>query len=111
LLDYVVVTPDHVIQIPNAFMPNKEQEGDGSFNALEPTNSVFFPFTEYVDKYHLMIYDRWGELIFESFDVNIGWNGYYNGKLCQQDVYFWKLDLTFTDGFNEKRVGDVTLLH
>ena len=57
-----------------------------------------------------MIFNRWGELIFESKDIKIGWDGYYRGKLCQQDVYVWKLFAKFEDGTIVEKAGDVTLL-
>ena len=64
-----------------------------------------------VKDYHLMIFDRWGKLFFESDEINTGWNGYYKGDLCQQDVYVWKLQ--FTDLVELKQhayVGHVTLV-
>ncbi len=45
-----------------------------------------------VDEYHLYIYNRWGELIFQSHDINMGWDGYINGALAAQGVYFWKVN-------------------
>ena len=107
----LLVGPDHNIVTPTAFTPNKSSPGDGGYNRDAPTNQVFFPFTDYVDEYHFMIFNRWGELIFESFDVNYGWNGYYKGELSQQDVYFWKVQATYTDGIQKTLTGDVTLLH
>jgi gliding motility-associated-like protein len=56
------------------------------------------------------IFNRWGELIFESTDVNIGWDGYYRGKLCKQDVYVWKVTGKFSNGDLFTLAGDVTLL-
>ena len=50
------------------------------------------------------------KLIFESSDVNIGWDGYYRGKLCQEDVYVWKVNAILIDGSTLKQAGDVTLL-
>ncbi|HYG52734.1 MAG TPA: gliding motility-associated C-terminal domain-containing protein, partial [Flavobacteriales bacterium] len=58
----------------------------------------------------LLIFNRWGELIFESTDVNKGWDGYYRGVICTQDVYVWKADVTFIDGREFSATGDLTLL-
>jgi len=50
-----------------------------------------------------------GELIFVSNNVNIGWDGYYKGKLCEQDVYIWKAYVKLNNGKVFRRTGDVTL--
>ena len=71
---------------------------------------MFFPFINYVGEFHMQVFNRWGELVFESFDIDIGWDGYYRGTLSQQDTYVWKIDVTFTDGIKRNAVGDITLL-
>jgi gliding motility-associated-like protein len=73
-------------------------------------NDVFFPIYKGVDDFEMQIFNRWGELIFESKDVRQGWDGYYRGKLCQQDVYVWRVRVTFMDGGELTDMGDVTLL-
>lgn len=95
---------------PNAFTPNPNGPSGGAYDPNSFNNDVFFPVFEGVEDYHLMIFNRWGELIFESFDPNIGWDGYYRDQLCQQDVYVWKVRAEFTDGRVLDQVGDVTLL-
>ena len=71
---------------------------------------MFLPVQEGVTKFHMMIYNRWGELLFESFDKHYGWNGYYKGRLCNKDVYVYKLQLEFSDGSAKTLAGDVTLV-
>lgn len=56
-----------------------------------------------------MVFNRWGELLFESFDVSIGWDGYYRKTLSQQDVYIFKVKAVFADGEKVFKVGDLTL--
>jgi gliding motility-associated-like protein len=60
--------------------------------------------------FKFQIFNRWGELIFETFDIKQGWDGYYRGKLCQQDVYVWKAYLKLNNGKIFNKTGDVTLL-
>lgn len=95
---------------PNAFTPNATGPSDGRYNPLDNSNDVFFPFTDGVINYDLQIYNRWGELIFRSTDVKIGWDGYFNGKMCQQDTYVWKANMEFFDGRKLIRAGTITLL-
>lgn len=98
------------IQFPNVFTPNASGGSGGGYNPADLSNDIFFPYTSGVTEYHLMIFNRWGELIFESRDINIGWDGYFNGKLCQQDAYVWKAEVKFFDGRKFNKVGSVTLL-
>lgn len=104
----ILATSD--IVFPNAFTPNPESGNGGQYDPGSLDNNIFFPYTAGVDKYLLQIFNRWGELIFESNDLNIGWDGYYRGELCQQDTYVWKAKVTFHDGRTFIKVGDVTLL-
>ncbi|MAC94148.1 MAG: hypothetical protein CMC96_01470 [Flavobacteriales bacterium] len=104
------INPNYDIKIPNVFIPNTGGSNGGTYNPNNPDNSVFFPYMEYVEDYHLMIFNRWGELVFESKDINIGWDGYYKGKLAQADVYVYKIEVQFINGKRETKVGDLTLL-
>ncbi|MBA3683364.1 MAG: gliding motility-associated C-terminal domain-containing protein, partial [Bacteroidetes bacterium] len=98
------------IQFPNVFTPNANGSNGGSYNFSDLSNDVFFPYTSGVVEYKLLIFNRWGELIFESNDINIGWDGYFRGKLCQQDAYVWKANVKFFDDRIYKKTGSVTLL-
>ena len=106
----IVINPWYTIQIPNAFTPNPSGSSGGQYDVNSLSNNVFFPYVEFVEDYHLMIFNRWGELIFESNDLAIGWDGYFNGILSQQDVYIWKIELTYLNGSKLKKVGDLTLI-
>jgi gliding motility-associated-like protein len=69
--------------IPNTFTPDGDE-----------FNNVFLPiFNDAFDKqsYTLMIFDRWGEILFESHDTTVGWDGTYNGVLCKEGAYTWKI--------------------
>ncbi len=67
--DIVEISED--IYFPNAFTPN----GDGLNDEFKPVGNV-----NILSKYELLIYDRWGNKVFESKDPNIGWNG-INGNI------------------------------
>lgn len=73
-----------IYYVPNAFTP----DADAHNNVFQPIfTSGFSPY-----KYHLYIYDRWGELIFESLDPTASWDGTYGGRICQQGAYTWKIE-------------------
>ncbi len=106
----VRVNPAISIKTPNVFTPNPNGPNGGVYDKTNPSNEVFFPFTDYVTEFHMLIFSRWGEIMFETFDINIGWDGYYKGKLAQQDTYMWKIKATFIDGQQKTLTGDVTLV-
>lgn len=56
-------------------------------NAFNPAHGGFKPYTNRVYNYHLEIYNRWGELLFETTDPSMAWDGTYKGEYVQQDVY------------------------
>jgi gliding motility-associated-like protein len=98
----VLVEPTGKIVFPNAFRPESPLE----------ENRVFHPgVIDHVEEYHLMIFNRWGELIFESFDKDTGWDGYVDGKMAKQDVYVWKVEGKYSNGQTFLQTGDVTLMH
>jgi gliding motility-associated-like protein len=98
------------LQFPNAFTPTSNGPTNGVYDIQSFDNDFFFPIHEGVAEYQLRIYNRWGELVFESSDVNIGWDGYYRGQPAKQDVYVWKAQAVFTNGDKVSQAGDVTLL-
>ena len=98
------------IVFPNAFTPDVHFASGGVYNPTDYTNHVFFPFATGISEFHILIFNRWGELIFESNDIDIGWDGYYRGELCQQDVYVYKAEATFIDGRQVQKLGDIMLL-
>ncbi len=98
------------ITFPNAFIPSPHGPNGGYYEKGSTENHIFHPVSQGVVAYHLTIYNRWGELIFESFDVYQGWDGYYRGQLSPQDAYVFKAVVTLADGTTKTIVGDVTLI-
>jgi gliding motility-associated-like protein len=90
-----------VLWFPNSFTPNENGLND-KFEA-KGADITFF---------HLMIFDRWGELIYETEKLDEGWDGFYKGKLSQQDVYVWKVKYKTLCSEDEihTRIGHVTLV-
>ena len=111
-VEYTAVTAqgEGQIKFPNAFTPDASGANGGKWDEADFSNNIFHPIYTGVKEYELNIFNRWGELIFVSKDVKIGWDGYYRGKLCKQDVYVWKVKVKFVTGEVITKVGDVTLL-
>ena len=102
--------PQHTIQFPNAFTPNSNGPTNGYYTPGIPNNDVFHPEYKGVVEYHLSIFNRRGELIFESDEINVGWDGYINDRLASQGVYIWKARGRFSNGENFEKFGNVMLI-
>ncbi|MBK8882998.1 MAG: PKD domain-containing protein [Bacteroidales bacterium] len=102
------------IRFPNVFKWNGTGPTGGQWQegVYPEMDYVFRPFFENVMEYKLQIFNRWGVLIFESNDLNKGWDGYFDDKkLAEQGVYVWKVTGRYADGNYFDKVGDVTFLH
>ncbi|MFC2126041.1 PKD domain-containing protein [Bacteroidota bacterium] len=102
------------VETPNVFTPDPSGPGGGGGTGGGPGNpsfnNSFIPYMEGTVEFHMQIFNRWGEMLFESFDKNVGWDGWYNNKLAPADVYVYKLNVRLADGQRITRVGDVFLL-
>jgi PKD repeat protein len=99
------------IDFPNAFIPN-EQGPSGGYYSLKSDEAaqVFHPSYSGISEYQLKIFSKLGIPIFESSDINLGWDGYNKGQLCDPGVYIWKVRGKFRNGEPFIKMGDVTLL-
>jgi gliding motility-associated-like protein len=100
---YITINPDLIFYVPNAFTP----DGDDYNNIFKPIFSSGYSYKNY----GFMIFNRWGELIFETDQIGEGWDGTYRGKECQDGVYTWKLKvMNSVSDRKEEHVGHVSLL-
>lgn len=99
----VTINKDCYINIPNAFSPNGDSENDH-----------FFPrqlLTKGVASFNMEIYNRWGQLIFETNNINgRGWDGKFNNVEQPMGVYVYKISVVYHNGRNEDYTGNVTLV-
>ena len=63
-----------------------------------------------IESVNFKIYNRWGQLVFESNDRYKGWDGTFKGEPQEMDVYGYLLDVTFFDGSKKFKKGNITLL-
>lgn len=87
------------IYIPNAFSPNNDMEND--FECVMGTC---------IESMHLVIYNRWGEMVFESSSQKICWDGMYSGKFLDTAVFNYYLEATFTNGEKIRKKGNISLI-
>ena len=93
------VCGDIYIFIPSAFTPN----GDGE-------NDILFVRGEFLLELELKIFDRWGELVFETTDQSVGWDGTFKGKPLDPDVYVYHMKAICVDGQETLFKGNISLL-
>jgi hypothetical protein len=102
---------EYFIEFPNAFIPNPGGPSGGFYSSKsDEVAQVFHPTFSGVSDYQLKIFSKLGILIFESNDLNIGWDGYFKGQLSNHGVYVWKVRGNFRNGESFIKMGDVTLL-
>ena len=98
----VNVVPDYNIYIPNAFTPN----GDGNNDYFQIYGNL--KGVEYIEA---MIFNRWGEKVFESHDYNFKWDGSFKGVTQDPQVFVYQIKFAFIDGHVEPlKSGSLTLI-
>lgn len=97
----VIVNPEFTFYVPNAFTPN----GDGK-------NDIFFAEGNEISEFTMRIFDRWGNLVFVSYELTDGWDGRANNgsDVAQQDVYVYKISVKDFRGKQHGYTGHVSLL-
>jgi gliding motility-associated-like protein len=94
----VIINPDYAFYIPNAFTP-----GTG-------LNYTFQGYGTGIIQYEMNIFDRWGEEIFHTVDINNPWDGTYNGTNVNQGIYVYEIKITTQDHASHQYAGKVTLI-
>lgn len=86
--------------LPNAFTPNNDGKND-----------VFkLKSTAFISKYHIVIYNRWGQQVYTSTDPGTGWDGRFKGVAQPQGTYLWHIAITDVDGYTYNEKGSILLL-
>ena len=110
--------PDKFIVFPNAFTPNPARGNGGTYSLNSysqdyRSTEVFYPVWSGVSEkssYTLQIFNRWGELIFQSNDLKQGWDGYVDGKIVPQGTYIYKVSGSFIDDRIFTKIGEVHVI-
>ncbi len=99
----IKVIEDIVFYVPNTFTP----DGDQFNNIFKPIMTSGFR----ADSYTLLIYNRWGELVFESHDPNYGWDGTFVGQMSPDGTYTWVISFKAKENSDSfRKFGHVTLI-
>ena len=87
------------LHVPNSFTPNN----DG-------LNDIFTAKGLFINEYTMEIYNRWGELLFHTSELDKGWDGFYKGSLSPEDTYVYMMEATDLLGRTTTKRGTVLLL-
>jgi gliding motility-associated-like protein len=99
----ITLTEELIFYVPNTFTPDADK-----FN--EKFQPVFTAGFDPYD-YTLLIYDRYGEIIFESHNAKVGWDGTYGGHIAQDGVYIWQIQFKLsTSDDRQTHFGNVNLI-
>lgn len=95
----IVLLQEPRVYIPNAFTPNG-------------TNPIFAPVGVFTDNndFIMVIYNRWGEKLFTTTDVNYGWDGYYQGKVVEMGSYAYYVKFRLPSGEYFEKRGSVMVV-
>ncbi len=107
----VEVKSQPVLVFPNAFIPSASGPSGGHYEQGQSTmNTIFRPIHNSVKKYQLTIFNKWGNPVFETEDVNQGWDGYIGQTLAPMGVYIWRVSGIFENNQTFQDAGDLTLI-
>jgi gliding motility-associated-like protein len=98
----IFVSPELLIWIPNAFTPNDNGNNDHF--------SPVFSDPSYVVSYQMRIFDRWGNMLFESTDPYRGWDGRFKGTVVPLDTYVYTVSVTGIDNIEHRYIGHVNMI-
>jgi gliding motility-associated-like protein len=90
---------DENVFVPNTFTPNEDGKNDVLYVRSNSLTNIYFA-----------VYNRWGELVFETTDIRKGWDGIYKGMKADPAVFAWYLKATCYNGTKFFKKGNVTLI-
>lgn len=95
------------IEFPNTFAPRAD---NGGINTMFGVNANFRPQYQDVETFKMQIFNRWGQLMFETTDINVGWDGTFNGTIAPEGLYTWVSKGRFVSGKEYTKTGQVLIL-
>lgn len=95
----VIPCQETYMYVPNSFTPND----DG-------INDYFYPKGVNYNSLKMYIYNRWGEMLYETDNISNGWNGTYKGDLCKEDMYIYVIRWLTIENKQKQIIGHVILL-
>ena len=92
--------PRTELYVPNSFTPNADMH-----------NELFVVYGENIKTYSMKIFDRWGDLLFESEDIQKHWDGYFMGEKVEQGKYLYHIEIVGEDNVVFTKSGLINLIY
>ena len=92
--------PRTEIYVPNSFTPNADWH-----------NEVFVVYGKNIKTYSMKIFDRWGDLLFESDDIQKHWDGYFNGRKVEENRYLYYIEIIGEDDVLFDKSGIINVIY
>ncbi|SMC77525.1 Ig-like domain-containing protein [Pedobacter africanus] len=89
----------NTIFVPNTFTPNNDGKND-----------ILYVYGNTIAKMRLRVYNQWGQFLYESLNIQNGWDGTHKGDMQPNGVYVYYLEAEFNDGTKTTKKGTITLL-
>jgi gliding motility-associated-like protein len=97
----IFILPDVIYYIPTAFSPNDDN-----------INETFKPIgLAYALEYKFIVFNRWGEKLFETNNPKNGWNGKFNDKIVEQGLYFFRMEFIGANELRYEEKGNIMILY
>jgi gliding motility-associated-like protein len=102
-LNYIDIRPEIIVFIPNVFRPGYHGKETGK-------NEKFSVVATAISNFEMLVYNRWGELMYDTHDLNAGWDGTYKGEPAEEGVYVYVVKCVSLAGKSYTYTGTVTLI-
>ncbi|MGB0165245.1 MAG: PKD domain-containing protein [Luteibaculum sp.] len=96
----IFVVEKYVVDVPNAFSPNGDNNND----------RIFVRGIGIKELLNFTIYNRWGEVVFNTSNIKEGWDGFYKDKLQNDETYVYRAGVLYYNGETESKQGYITIL-
>ena len=108
--DSIRAVPARDISVPNAFIPLNVPGGCKIDNFQRLPTCMFYPLSSGMTAMNMQIFNRWGQLLFESDELGNGWDGFYQNQPVAGGTYMYKIVAEFSNGDIQTLTGDVTVI-
>ena len=98
----IQIVPDILLYVPNTFTPDNDEHNQNWFISVDGID---------FENFYLVLYNRWGEIVWESRDPKTSWDGTYNGRIVPNGTYIWKITYKEKDNDGKKfHTGSINVL-
>jgi gliding motility-associated-like protein len=95
------IMPDVIYYVPTAFSPNDDNINE----TFKPVGLAF------ALEYKFIVFNRWGEIVFETKNPQNGWNGKFKDKIVEQGLYFYRIEFIGADEIRNEEKGNVLIVY